>query len=836
MDAPDADADDPFLPPRAAELSPQHVAFLDAHLASRGDLPAAAGLAAELDRRCADLDGDLAALRGRIARLAVSWIYRSLGAKSLIQRSLAKLENLSACTSQYGVRSNGSGRTLGEELPRLAKEVQRIANIREYVGTALQLEVLVGDLEDSVIFINQQARNVLSKKISASSVLMETGQSREKLLQAIKTMNDIEDLVIDISKSRPQWCHLLKSVDSRVDKTLAVLRPKVIADHRSLLASLGWPPKLLTTAMGDGEVSSIPNPLLLMRGEKRESYAHSFLSLCALQHLQTRREERKQKLLGLNENRSRLWAIDELVSPIGARMEYHFTKWIHQPELIFALAFKVTRDFLVGVEEVLQPLIDKARLVAFSAREAWVFSLVQMLSGFLVKKVLPPLAESYKEKGGKSEVSTSWLNIMDLIIAFDSRMQSLIQSETCLYVGSDMLQCLTRGISVLNIFCEKPEWLKIWAKIEFKDAWKKFKDELRDERAWVQSSKRGNGFYHETESVDHLLATQDDYKAPLIADFVLKVVWAMIERCQKFPSIFSRVQFVRLAAGKFIWCFLKVLISHCRIEEMQSANFDDNDVIMRVCGSINAARYVEYKLLEWSDDVNFLDMNFFEDMERHGNVGTGYNCFFGEETKSLAELETNWLLEIIAFLLQQFEMLSWDYVENRHSFGFEQLEQDNPPSIVSSETDCVVSADLVIALDALRSQLTNMRRILNLKDFMDLWRNVADGLDHFLFRSMLMSDVCFSAKGIGRFTADMRALYLVFQPFCARPEAFFPCVRDSLRLLNMNKEEIKHLQVALSNNEKQLECLHVCGISHLSVEQVHELLRLGMCRPKTRLR
>jgi len=39
-------------------------------------------------------------------------------------------------------------------------------------GTALQLEVLVGDLEDLVIFIHQQAINVLSKKISASSVLM----------------------------------------------------------------------------------------------------------------------------------------------------------------------------------------------------------------------------------------------------------------------------------------------------------------------------------------------------------------------------------------------------------------------------------------------------------------------------------------------------------------------------------------------------------------------------------------------------------------------------------------------------------------------------------------
>ena len=88
------------LPSLNTDLTRQQLTFLDAHFTSREDLTRAVDLLADLNRSCADSDCELESLRGRLARLAVSWIYRSLGAKCSIQKLNRKLENLGLCTSQ----------------------------------------------------------------------------------------------------------------------------------------------------------------------------------------------------------------------------------------------------------------------------------------------------------------------------------------------------------------------------------------------------------------------------------------------------------------------------------------------------------------------------------------------------------------------------------------------------------------------------------------------------------------------------------------------------------------------------------------------------------------
>jgi hypothetical protein len=81
-------------------------------------------------------------------------------------------------------------------------------------------------------------------------VLQDNERKHDNLLQAIKAMNDIEQVLVTVVKFHPQWQCLLRSVDVRVDKILAALRPQIFADHRALLASFGWPPKLLQSENG----------------------------------------------------------------------------------------------------------------------------------------------------------------------------------------------------------------------------------------------------------------------------------------------------------------------------------------------------------------------------------------------------------------------------------------------------------------------------------------------------------------------------------------------------------------------------------------------------------
>ncbi|XP_065879717.1 RINT1-like protein MAG2L isoform X2 [Euphorbia lathyris] len=652
---------------------------------------------------------------------------------------------------------------------------------------------------------------MFSRNLLTPLITTDFEAKQERLIRAIKVMNNIEDVLVDVDKIHPQWSHLLESVDVRVDKALAVVRPQILADHRALLASLGWPPKLSAAEANIVDITSIPNPLVLMEGDKRKFYSQSFSGLCALQHMQRRREYRKTNF-GQKECIMRLWAIDELVSPIASRMEYHFSKWVEQPEFMFALVYKITRDFIVGVDDVLQPLIDKGRLVSLSAREAWVSTMVQMLSGFLSKTVVSVLAKQYRERDIKPEVISSWIHLIDHATAFDKRMRLLVSSEIHYFVEEvENDDGLARVMSVLSMFCDRPDWLKIWAKIELKDAWKKLKVEVKDERTWLIDEKSGVLCDIGANPGQFWLASREDYKAPLVAEHVIKITWEMIERCQTLPAVLPRIRFIRSSAGKFIWHFLSVLVWHDKnIELILDYPYDS---LIKKCGSINAARYVESKLQQWGDDVKFLEMTIAEsNSDINGNDdGANNNSFFWEEILSLSQLETNLVMDIITAVLHHFEALSSGYLENKNYFEY----------FGSNSVTGAVSANIVEALDGIRSQLNILKLNLNPKDLLDLWRGVADGVDRYISSSISNNGIQFSSEGINQFEADMQALLLVFQPFCARPEAFFPGIKETLKLLKMSEKDI---QFVTAKGVQQAKCLNSFGIVNLTPLQVDKIL------------
>lgn len=639
---------------------------------------------------------------------------------------------------------------------------------------------------------------------------------QERFSHAIKTMNQIEEILGDVTRHHSQWRRLVDSADSRVDKSLSVLRPQIIAEHRAFLSSLGWPPKLATSKVEHGDVDSIPNPLLLMQGDKKESYSQSFLLLCGLQQLNTHKEKRKKLHMPKENDNDGLWATDELVKPVASRMEYHFMKWADQPEFIFELVYKVTRDFADGVDDFLQPLIDRAMLVSCSAKEAWVSAMVQMLSGFLEKKVFPGLIDMYKEKQMKSEVISSWFHLVDQMVTFDKRMQSFVNSDTCLsYEGSST--AFSQGISVMGLFCKKPEWLKTWGKIELKDAYRKTKEDVKNDKAWVVDSERTTlGNESNTRSAKYVLSTREDYKAPLVADSFLNRTWRLIDHGLSLPAILPRIQFIRATATRFLWCIFKILLLEFKKTDLSHYILFE-DTLIQACGPINAARYLESKLREWSDDLVFVEMWAAETsvkVDKKPEVSC-QGCFFGEELKSLVELETNWLMEIITVFLHQFDNLCSDHFHNKAV----SWEED----IITSSSNLTVSQGVAEALDNLRRHLCVLHVNMNPKDFLDLWRNLAEGLDHYVSRKFFSGDPVLRRKKFDRFEVDAEALLTVLQPYCVRPGAFFPRVREILRLLRMHEEEKAWLRGALSRNGNN--CLRLFGISNLSAQLVEQLCR-----------
>ncbi|XP_043721832.1 RINT1-like protein MAG2L [Telopea speciosissima] len=802
------------------ELPPHLLRYLDENFKTQEDLKRAPTLAMELKKSCINLDRNLTNLQKNLSSIAASWISRPNSATIALHQLNIKLQNFRLQTSQDGAGMVGLEKIrkiLCEELPLLAKEVRRIETVRFYAETTLQLEALVGDLEDAVFSImNRNTWDIFQANLSHASSPTAFGQKKEKLLLAVKAMNNIEDILVSISRRQPQWGRLLNSVDGRVDKALAVLRPQALTDHKILLSSIGWPPPLLTSEQGSENSSGLPNPLVLMQGDKKDRYCESFLAVCALQHIHTKREKRKMNIVEQKvDNSLDLWTIEALVSPIASRAEHHFSKWLEQPKFMFALVYRHTRDFVQGVEDVLQPLIDKARLVGYSAKEAWVSAMVKMLAGYLSTRKFSVLAERYKDKDNKREVTSSWLHLVDLLIAFDKRMLSLAS------LGTPHFQENLR-VSMLSIFCDRPDWLRIWAKIELKDAWKKLKVDLKDERAWMIDSKAKYEFHTTQEPEPFMLSTRQDHKAPLIAEAAVKITWAMIERSQSLPNILIRIQFIRLSADSFLWQFLNLLFQHCKGAQLRSG-YIENETLVSVSASINAARYCESVLREWSADVDFLEMSIAEgDSHIQADGLDDQSCFFVEQIKSFIELETDWLMEIIAYLLQQFNTLAWEYVQNKQKWGQEQ-EFIGTKNVMGTGV-LTVSVDFAEALDSLRSQLGILREVLNSKDFLDLWRSVTDGIDHFIFHSIIMSNARFTVQGAGQFATDMQALFLVFRPFCVRPEAFLPCIRDSMKLLEMDEQQVNQLRVLLNDAEGN-ESMRFHGIAHISCSLAEKILR-----------
>ncbi|PIA63389.1 hypothetical protein AQUCO_00201019v1 [Aquilegia coerulea] len=788
-------------------FSPNLLNSLNERFNTHEDLIKVSTFYTEIKKDYGDLDRKLTTLQKTLSSLISQWISLSNSLKTLFRRLNRKFHYFGVDPSS-DVMERIDSKILREELWVLAKELRQIESVRCYVETTLRLEALVGEFEDAVLCVmNQKTLNLIDFR-----------WKQAKLLLSLRAMNDIENILVSIIKNHSKWCNLVKSVDVRVDKPLGTLRLHALADHKALLSSIGWPPSLVASEAVGEKGSELLNPLVLMQGETKERYSQIFLALCSFQHLHNQREERK-KLDSLGDRRNVLWTIQELVSPIVLKCEHHFSKWFDQPKFIFALVYKITRDLVVGVDDVLQPLIDTARLVGCSPREDWVWAMADMLSTYLRKHIVPVLAEQYREKHTKEHTIYSWLHLVDLIIPFDKRMHTLADLGTA-HIAGELINP-SKEISLISIFCDQNDWLKIWAKIELKDALKKLNSELDNPRAWKINNKAKSNT--EFEDGPFILSSMEDFKAPLIADAVVKITQAMIERCQTLPNIFLRAQFIRLSSLKLLWHFFNILLKRCTETVNMASNLEE-DGSMKVWGSVNAARYCESILQEWSEDVNFIEMRMAEDdWCLRVKSGQDYHCnFFWEEVKFLMKFETDWIVGIMADVLREFGSTCEEYLQNKEQWGW-KLEHWGVDLFLGSTS--TVSVGFVGALDVLRNQLSVLQTGLNSKDFLHLWRSVADGLDQFIFRSIVMSGATFFDQGVNQFSTDMQALFLVFQPFCVRPEAFFPCVRDSLKMFQMELEDAKNLQSTLSKNVKRKEMLQLCGITYLSPDEADYILR-----------
>ncbi|KAM0839437.1 hypothetical protein ACQ4PT_060313 [Festuca glaucescens] len=781
----EAAAPSPQLPiPR--HITPELRRFLDVRFRSPADLAAAADVEAEIRGRCAELESSVAELSARLSDAAASYSSSLEAAGSALRGVRGGLAALEASTAKTGIIEDveaGSEKMLFEQLPPLATDVARVDMVRDYAETALKLDSLIGDVEDAV-------------SSSVTAKLKSRGQNSEKTHHvAIEYLKKIEDLLASVTRTRPQWTRLISAVDHRVDRSLALLRPQAIVDHRALLSSLGWPPSLAGTQISNsnsGKSAETVNPLFSMKGDLTRKYSESFLSLCSLQELQKRRKARQLQGHNVdNQLRQPLWVIEELVNPLSAAAQHHFSKWVENPEFVFALAFKITRNFVDSMDEILQPLVDKANLVGYSCREEWISGIVIALSTYLAKEIFPKQIELIQESSSSdassapSQARVSWLNLVDLMISFDKRTQDLLSGTGLLLSVKD--DDNWQRVSVLSVFCDRPDWLEVWAEIERQEIFDNLKSAMEDEKNW---SKRIEGAMLEYGS--------DDYKSPAITGAVQQGLSLLIERARPIPSIALRAEFIRSSASPIISEFLGFMFRRCQEAEGLTALADD-DALIKVSQSINAARYVESTLTQWCEDV------FFLEMENLPLVGEG-GSVFQQEINQLKEFRSEWVDKISTVILRGFDGRSRDYLKNKRQW---QEHSDEP----------AISRAIIESSGYMQGRLSKLEVGLNALDFVTLWRAVASGVDQLLFAGIFTGSPKFSNGGVERLHADLSVLFAVFQAWCLRPEGFFPRLSDGLKLLKVDEKQLGDRMITDKN------WLREHGVRHLTAAEAEKIIK-----------
>ncbi|KAL8457390.1 hypothetical protein ACS0TY_035305 [Phlomoides rotata] len=775
------------LPPLTS-LSSNALYFLNSKLSSIEDLHGAPTLLSELQIQSDALDRTLSELNKELQFHFTRHASYSDRAGSLFSDVHAQLDDLRR-SSTHPPSDGESRRGMGVELQALAKEVARVETVRNYAGTALKLDTLVGDIEDAV-------SSTLNRTRRRHPSIKDLEDMRSVTLRSLKST---EDVLRSVVKTHPQWARLVSAVDHRIDRALAILRPQAIADHRALLTSLGWPPPLSTLTSSNPDMKSssdVQNPLFTMQGDLKLQYCESFLALCGLQELQRKRKSRQleghYKDVALYQP---LWVIEELVNPISIASQRHFSKWIEKPEYIFALVYKITRDYVDSMDDLLQPLVDEAMLSGYSCREEWISAMVSSLSTYLAKEIFPRYITQLQEESDtaiQTQARASWLNLVDLMIAFDKRAQSLA-------AHSGMLLSLQEDdnmqkMSTLVVFCDRPDWLDLWAEIEFSDSLHKLNSQIEDERNWI----------NEGENVS-LLSGLEESKSPLISSSVLRCLSSVIDRCRSLPSLSLRSQFVKLTGSPIIHKFLDCLKRRCQEAEGLTALTDDNALI-KVAKSVNACSSFEFSLKELCEDVFFLEMG----SNQSGGVGTAGDSgigVFNEEINKLEEFRIEWIEKLSTVVLRGFDALCRDYIKNKKQWQ-EKSEEALP-----------LTRSFIEAMDYLQGKLSVLEKGMSKADFTRLWRSLAAGIDKLIFSSILMGNAKFHDGGVQRLSNDLTVLFGLFGAWCLRPEGFFPKASGGLKLLRTATKQLKNTLIA---DERWLR---ENGIRHLTSTEIEKIMK-----------
>ncbi|KAG0469757.1 hypothetical protein HPP92_016457 [Vanilla planifolia] len=285
--------------PCTSDLSQSLLNFLAEEFKTPEDLSRSSVVESELQKRCSDIESSLSNLRSRLLDRISVYAAHSSNVSTVVGGVRAALV---ALQTRDGEEDKGSGRTeqiLGEELPALARRW------REWRLYGL---MQVG-LKEFLFGLNYMERVLIRLQVHLFYDAMYFIKRFETALKLDSLVGDVEDAVS--SSVRVKLISPSQAAVSEIEDIVESIRKQGLIGQQLQIRRKGR----------------------LLKGHKPELDLHQ-----------------------------PLWVIEELVNPIFLASQQHFSKWVDKPEFIFALVFKINRDLVDSLDDILQPWVDKARL------------------------------------------------------------------------------------------------------------------------------------------------------------------------------------------------------------------------------------------------------------------------------------------------------------------------------------------------------------------------------------------------------------------------------------------------------------------------------------------
>uniref|UniRef100_H2Y4N9 RAD50-interacting protein 1 n=1 Tax=Ciona savignyi TaxID=51511 RepID=H2Y4N9_CIOSA len=453
-----------------------------------------------------------------------------------------------------------------------------------------------------------------------------------------------------------------------------------------------------------------------------------------------------------------------LLRPLKRRFRYHFTgtkqtNVIHKPEWYLTQILGWLSNHAGFLEHTIQPVLDENGHGHIDA--------VVMFTQGLLKLIEDKLTVDIEDL---IYVDDLFSHVVDEVLLFDRELRVAYDIPTPVLNRCSPVKVLTQ-----------PHCMQKWLNIEKTCAAERLDTLMTSEEAW--RSKLSDV----SDDIDEMMT-------PQCAETFVTMLQTITDRYYKnLPSWEEQLQFLDLQI---------TLLDDFRIRLIQVLRSSPREEIEFAI--INAARYVGTVLLEWGENLFFLQLKYHKDSckQSENTLLPPFLIFPANETtdNTVFDVIINLYDRICSEAIEsQVQLILSEIHEKCKSYMYEGWlalpTAEEQLVMVVSQSACPMLAVLQDRLHFLEMRLCR-------ELFSQLWRDVAENVDVFLFNEVIVKNH-FNSGGAAQLNFDMnRNLFPMFGHYTSKPDNYFKRVKEGCILLNLSTGSALLLREVLEESLK----------------------------------